>query len=187
MTEQERYDLVFKGELAKGAELAVTKQNIGKLFKIAPDKVDALFTGRAITLKKQLDFDAATRYRAAIKKAGARVDLIACQSEMAPSIAEQASSEVPAQTAGDDSHVAAGAPVSSDRAEAEAGLSLRAMEGNLIDNNELDKPQPVKVDISGLSLAQAGEDILRPEERAKTVTAEFNTQQFSLVNEPKPN
>jgi len=76
MSDQEIFDLVFKGELVKGAELGTVKSNIGKLFKMAPEKVEALFSGKAITLKKGLDFDAANRYRVAIKKAGARVDLV---------------------------------------------------------------------------------------------------------------
>ena len=72
----ERYNLVFKGELVKSFELAQVKQNISKLFKVDGAKLEALFSGKAVVLKKNLDFDTATKYRVAIKKAGARVDLV---------------------------------------------------------------------------------------------------------------
>lgn len=72
----ERFNLVFSGELVRGADLAQSKKNLGQLFKISGAKVDALFSGKAVTLKKNLDFATANKYRVAIKKAGCRVDLI---------------------------------------------------------------------------------------------------------------
>jgi len=50
----ERFNLVFSGDLARGADLAQAKKNLGRLFKISDEKVEALFSGKAITLKKNL-------------------------------------------------------------------------------------------------------------------------------------
>lgn len=72
----EKYDLVFSGELARRADPAQSKKNLANLFKISAEKVEALFSGKPITLKKGLDFDTATKYRVAIKKAGCLVDLV---------------------------------------------------------------------------------------------------------------
>lgn len=166
MAEQQFYELVFKGELVKGAELSLTKQNMGKLFKIAPEKVDALFVGRSITLKKGLDFEAAMRYRAAIKRAGARVDLIATEAEAQPitPIRGAAQHELPGHSS--------------------SGFSIRPVGENLVDESELHHERAVSVDITGLSLAPAGEEILRPEERKKTQVINLNTEMFSLAGEP---
>lgn len=70
------YDLVFKGDRVKGVELGAAKRNIQALFKITENKVDVLFSGNAVTLKKGLSFEAASKYRLAIKKAGAIVELV---------------------------------------------------------------------------------------------------------------
>ena len=73
----EKFDLVFRGELVKSFEPDVAKRNVGKLFKIDGAKLDKMFSGKAIVLKRNLDLDTANKYRVAIKKAGARVDLVA--------------------------------------------------------------------------------------------------------------
>ena len=72
----ERYDLVFKGELVKTVALDQAKQNISRLFKVTGPKLDALFSGKPVILKRNIDFETASKYRVAIKKAGARVDLV---------------------------------------------------------------------------------------------------------------
>ena len=81
----ETYDLVFSGELVRGADPAQARRNIGNLFKISEAKVEALFSGKPVTLKKNLDFATANKYRVAIKKAGCRVDLVEKKSEVAQS------------------------------------------------------------------------------------------------------
>lgn len=72
----EKYDLVFKGEAVKGVSVDTAKQNLAKLFKLSELKVESLFTGKPVTLKRGLDLDTANKYRVAIKKAGARVNLV---------------------------------------------------------------------------------------------------------------
>lgn len=76
---EERFDLVFGGELVRGADPAQARKNIGNLFKITEAKVEALFSGKPVTLKKGLDFATANKYLVAIKKAGCRVDVVECK------------------------------------------------------------------------------------------------------------
>ena len=73
---ESKYNLIFKGELVKSVDLETAKKNISQLFKVNGPKLDALFSGKSVTLKKGLDFETANKYRVAIKKAGARVDLV---------------------------------------------------------------------------------------------------------------
>lgn len=77
---QEKFDLMFSGELVPGYDLAQVKQNIQLLFRIDAAKTDVLFSGRAIALKKGLDAETANKYRVAIKKAGARVAVLQSES-----------------------------------------------------------------------------------------------------------
>ena len=73
---EERFDLVFSGELVAGFDVAQVKKNIQALFRIDDAKVLVLFSGKPIALRKGLDADAANKYRVAMKKAGARVDVV---------------------------------------------------------------------------------------------------------------
>jgi len=72
----EKFDLVFKGQLAKSAELNTAVRNLAQLFKIDLQKAKALFSGKTVVLKRSLDFAVASKYRVAIKKAGALVELL---------------------------------------------------------------------------------------------------------------
>lgn len=74
--ESEKFDLVFSGQVLPKQEVDQVKANMAALFKVSAAQIDALFSGKAVVLKRNLDLAAANRYRVAIKKAGARVDLV---------------------------------------------------------------------------------------------------------------
>ena len=74
--ESEKFDLVFSGQIMPKQDLAVVKSNMANLFKISNAQVDVLFSGKKVVLKRNVDLTAANRYRVAIKKAGARVELV---------------------------------------------------------------------------------------------------------------
>ena len=71
----EKFDIVFTGQLAKGVEPAVAKRNMCALFKASAEKIDRMFQSDSVTLKKNLDIDAAGKYRIALKKAGVIVEV----------------------------------------------------------------------------------------------------------------
>lgn len=68
-----RYKIVFEGELMPGAALDSVKENLARLFKSDADKIDALFNGRAVALKRDLEDGEADKYLAALQRAGANV------------------------------------------------------------------------------------------------------------------
>lgn len=74
--ESEKFNLVFRGEVLPKQDMNVVKKNMAGLFKLPMETIEKLFSGRDIVLKKNLDLSAANRYRVAIKKAGARVNLV---------------------------------------------------------------------------------------------------------------
>lgn len=68
-----RYKIVFEGELMPGAALDSVKENLARLFKSDADKIDALFSGRPVALKRDLEDGEADKYLAALQRAGAKV------------------------------------------------------------------------------------------------------------------
>jgi len=69
------YDIYFRGGIAPGESLDTVKANLAKLFKASDEKITAMFSGRAIVLKKDLEEDAAQKYQSIMEKAGAKVIL----------------------------------------------------------------------------------------------------------------
>jgi len=69
------YDIFFRGGIVPGESIDTVKGNLAKLFKANASQIDAMFSGRAIVIKKSLSKDAALQYQAAMEKAGAKVIL----------------------------------------------------------------------------------------------------------------
>ncbi|MFZ6048310.1 DUF805 domain-containing protein [Pseudomonas sp. CR3202] len=72
MTEA-RYKIVFDGEPMPGVALETVKENLARLFKSDTGKIDSLFGGRSIALKRDLPEAEADKYLAALQRAGAKV------------------------------------------------------------------------------------------------------------------
>jgi uncharacterized membrane protein YhaH (DUF805 family) len=68
-----RYKIVFTGELMPAAALDAVKDNLARLFKSERNKIDALFTGNPVALKRDLTADEAEKYIGALQNAGAKV------------------------------------------------------------------------------------------------------------------
>lgn len=67
----EKFSVVLTGKLADGFELPQVKDNIAGLFKLAPEKVDRLFSGKPVALKRGVDKAQAMKLRNALARAGA--------------------------------------------------------------------------------------------------------------------
>lgn len=68
---ERRYDVLFSGKLVEGAALDKVKANVAKLFKVEVAKVEGLFSGRPVAIKKGVNEQVAKKYLIAMKKAGA--------------------------------------------------------------------------------------------------------------------
>ncbi len=73
----QQFDIIFRGDIVFGHQLADVKARLQQLFKADAAKVDALFSGRPVPLKRGLDQASAQKYKEALLKAGAQVDIIA--------------------------------------------------------------------------------------------------------------
>lgn len=225
--ETDKYDLIFTGELVPGKDLAEVKHNLRALFRIDETKVDLLFSGRDTVLKKGLDADAANKYRVAIKKAGARIQLVSSAPAAgvistpakASAPPEKASSlplaEVSEESAPETSIAtelgaqptkpkeprpsiqAPDLPLAepgADLLRAEervvpqpvqvdlSGLSVAPQDGNLVRNDELNRPEPVAIDVPDYDVAPPGSDVLKPEERAQQVSLDLDLSGLDLAD-----
>ncbi len=77
-----RYQIVFSGQLVDGASLELVQANLAKLFRADATRIAALFSGRRVPLKGDLEADEAEKYRAALARAGARVDILPMDEEV---------------------------------------------------------------------------------------------------------
>ncbi|MCU7932208.1 MAG: hypothetical protein KZQ90_15505 [Candidatus Thiodiazotropha sp. (ex Codakia rugifera)] len=70
------YDVYFSGAILKDNDPKEVKRKIGAMFKLDGEKLDRLFSGKPIPIKKGLDMDRAIKFRIAFRDAGGLVDIV---------------------------------------------------------------------------------------------------------------
>ena len=70
------FDIYFLGESLPGADPVAVRRGVAKLFKVQEASVDRLFSGNPLRVKQAVDADAASRYRAAFREAGALIQVV---------------------------------------------------------------------------------------------------------------
>ncbi|ANI13785.1 hypothetical protein SAMN05216577_101300 [Pseudomonas citronellolis] len=159
-----RFEIVFSGQTLPGADPEAVKANLAKLFQADAQRIALLFSGRRLVLKNNLDAAAADKYRAALERAGARVEVV----DMAPAVeeielapppaAEPAPTPAPAaatpgrlKVAPRDEYMAAFAEVDA------PDFGLAPVGADLQDDKA--EPRAPQVDLSQFSLAPVGSDM----------------------------
>ena len=66
------YTIVFKGEILDGADSSAVQQKVAAMFKADAAKLAALFSGKPVAIKKNVDEATANKFVAAFAKAGAK-------------------------------------------------------------------------------------------------------------------
>jgi len=69
------YQVIFSGKIIEHADLDMVKANVARVFSMPPDRIEKLFSGRRLVLKKELDQATAERYRATLQRAGALCEI----------------------------------------------------------------------------------------------------------------
>ncbi|MFL0798040.1 MAG: hypothetical protein K6L73_11195 [Cellvibrionaceae bacterium] len=181
---EERFSIVFRGDLEAGHSLLDVKSRLAKLFKADEARVTKLFSGQPVVLKGNLDSATAEKYRQVLTDAGAHVIV---KSEDAPAtdsaeekkrkLMEKRAEKLAAKRAAVESveqSVEQSAPVAplskpkqtmAERLQAqEAGASSGA---NIFTQSESERVEAKRTspDESGLALMPVGEDVLTEAER----------------------
>lgn len=174
----QRFAVVFSGQLVDGAERDSVRDNLAQLFKVEPAKVEKMFTGKPVLIKKDLDEAKANNYKAALAKAGAIAEIIASDT---PTAAPQSSAPkvAPATTAKVEPEEPPSPPVAPDLTIAEVGATIV----------EYQPMKHVDFNTTQFDLAEVGVTLVEPEPVAP---AEFDTTGMELdppgvlLTEPKP-
>jgi hypothetical protein len=94
------YQVIFEGKLTGERSLEEVKSNLAALFKMKPEQVDALFSGKAVVIKRDIDQGTALKYQAAFKKAGAVCSVLSDTPENTAQRAQPKSAAAPSSGAG---------------------------------------------------------------------------------------
>jgi uncharacterized protein YbjQ (UPF0145 family) len=68
---ERRFDLVFRGEVGPGQDPEAVKRKLASMLKLDSGRVETLFTGDPVVVKKGLDRETAAKYQQAIGRTGA--------------------------------------------------------------------------------------------------------------------
>lgn len=68
---ESRYRLAFDGEIESDKDLTEVKTNLSIFYKVKPDQLEGLFTGKPIAIKEHIDFWTAAAYLKKFKEYGA--------------------------------------------------------------------------------------------------------------------
>lgn len=179
------FDIIFRGDIVFGHQLADVKLRLQQLFKADAAKVDALFSGRPVPLKRGLDLASAEKYKEALTRAGAQVDIVAA-GETKP-VSAPVARPTPSPTA---TPVPAAAPLSlAQRLELQAAADKEAAEKAALKREQEEREQAARDAAQGVkpgtapsswSLAPVGSYMLQPTEHAIAESAAIDTSTMSL-------
>jgi len=178
------YEIAFSGQLLPGARLEQVEANLSKLFQADAQRIAQLFSGRRIVIKQNLDFAAVEKYRQAMERAGAQVEvrpmpvdveeieLAPPPVEAAPVPSESAAAPQPLKVAPRDEYMAAFVDVEApDFGIAPVGADLQDTRAPI---------QTPTLDLSQFSLAPLGSDM--SERRRATDLPAPDTSHLKLVD-----
>ncbi|MES2825247.1 MAG: hypothetical protein V4732_16715 [Pseudomonadota bacterium] len=185
MSEQQ-YDIIFRGDIVLGHQLADVKLRLQQLFKADAAKVDSLFSGRPVPLKRGLDLSSAQKYRDALIKAGAQIELVASvdAAAIAPvltkPVASAAITSQPIVNPVVNKAALAQVPSPTTQTHARAAFSLAPVGTDLLPAGEKSEFIPKSIDTSALSLRSEGSNLLDANEQKQNV-ARVTAPDFSLA------
>jgi len=191
MSTPESFEIVFRGDIQFGQNLADVKVKLQQLFKIDAAKVDALFTGKPVVLKRGLDKSSAEKYQDVLTRAGALVELIAASASVPPTI-----KSVPAEPVVGTQWTVA--PVGSLMMPTSARLapvnrqfnlsvySLRPVGGNLVDKTESGKAEPEPLIVPDYKVADVGVNLIDAGEKMELPILEIDVEEWGLSEPGAP-
>ena len=169
------FEVAFSGRISDGANPDEVKARVGKMFNADEAKLAALFSGKRVVIKKNIDKATAAKYKTALNRAGAECEVSIMGGEAAKPAAKP---EAKAAPAADKPAAAAAAPavtietqdhgevapppqtdplgITGDQIE-DLSASIAPVGSELQDDySEVDEPE---YDLSGLEMAPVGADL----------------------------
>lgn len=162
MSEQ-RYEVVFRGDVVPGQSIVDVKGRLAELFNAEASRIDNMFSGRPVVIKRNVDKDTAQRYQDSLRKAGAVVEIRRFVADTLESLTRDDPEPSPSQELPAPSVDVA--PVGADVLTAEYRRDYT----------------PADIDTSHLSIAETGADVLQENERRVIPDREVDTSHLSVA------
>ena len=167
------FDIAFSGQIVDGADLQAVKQVIGKIFKADEARLDMMFSGRRVIIKRQADEITMIKYRGAFQKAGAVCEIVDLSEEAAdaPDKPSQPVNKTPETSQDDDSDYVSKYPESDEVPQALLSTPLDVKGENIQDlsadvapvgssmQHQIETVDEPEIDISGIDVAPVGSDM----------------------------
>ena len=179
---EQLFEVAFSGKIADGANPDEVKARVGKIFNADAAMIAQLFSGKRVTIKKNIDKATALKYKTALNRAGAHceVKLMGGAPAAAPAQgAPQAKAQAAAPTASGKPAAGDSGPVSMEyetRYDGEVSPPPQTdplgITGDQIDDlsaslaplgselqDEYDTAQAPQIDVNGLDVAPVGSEL----------------------------
>ena len=92
-----RYKLLFQGKISADNEVAVVRGRLQKLLKASDAQLDVMFSGKPVTIKKDVDEATVEKYLDAFINAGAKLEIVELDAEEIAAAARKAEMEAAAK------------------------------------------------------------------------------------------
>lgn len=167
------YDIIFRGDIMPGHQLPNVKAKLAQLFKADEQKINALFTGAAVPLKKNLEKISAEKYQAVLRQAGADVQISPAGKVKAKAVRSPAIQRKARQDSASRKPESAEVPMT--------------MQERLAQQQTLEKAETAvssakadKEEASVFTLAPVGADLLESSEKTVEPVVNIDVSQFDL-------
>ncbi len=170
------FEVAFSGQISEGANADEVRAKLGKMFNADDAKLDQLFSGKRIVIKKNIDQATAAKYRTALNRAGAECEVkplggaaaatptpAAEKPAAEPGSAGSAPAAAPAQTF-DSQYDGEVAPPPQTDPLGITGDQIEDLEASIAPvgselKNDYSEPDEPDIDITGLDVAPVGSDL----------------------------
>lgn len=160
---EDTFEVAFSGEMLPGTDPEQVKANVARIFKADAAKLEHLFTGKRVVIKKNISEEVATKYQQALKNAGAVCEVKNLAVEKVAEV-EAVTSPVAApqsQTvhAGDVPPAPNTVPLHITADEIDELATSLAPVGSDMQTN-VHQVAPAQIDTNGLDMAPVGSDLV---------------------------
>jgi len=191
---EERFRLVFRGELLEGHREASVRSRLAAALGLEADRAASLFSGRPVVVKRDVDRATAVRYREVCREAGAHL-------RVAPEAPGEERAAAAGRTQGADAAVSAddaaaplkrrrhGGSTLAERLGRDAALDAGDSHASAPLSNAASAQAPPPhdaatrsaqhADAPAFELAPVGSDVLRADERPRVATPDVDVSHLS--------
>lgn len=182
-----RFEVIFRGDVVPGQSLLDVKQRLSELFGAPPAKVEQMFSGRPVVIKRDLDEEAAERYRIALKDAGALVELryVDPDREIANSTASADEKPASAADPADAKNSSLGRQTSDPKPDPKnpmvgEAIDIAPVGADVLPSEYRRDFTPREVDTSYMTVDEPGVDVLKEDEKSPLVKRDVDTSHLSV-------